>query len=136
VARRFEERQGRRKCRQQSGVDLDDVAGDEEQLSRLFDRAWARSMMRQAAECQAERAAKMGKAAERRVELLRLRFHEGLAIRTIAERWETDAAKLHHDYATARNEFKAALRDVVSFHHPGSKYEIDRECSALLEMLG
>ena len=47
-------------------------------------------------------------------------FHDGLPIRDIAAYWEIDPAKLHHEYATARWEFRTALRAVVAFHYPGS----------------
>ena len=70
-----------------------------------------------------------------RVELLRLRFHEGLPIREIARRWGTAAEVLHHEYARARQEFEAALREVVAFHHPGSPEEVEQECSNLLARL-
>jgi RNA polymerase sigma-70 factor (ECF subfamily) len=50
----------------------------------------------------------------RRVELLRLRFEDNLPIRTIAERRQVSAAELHHSYALARREFKAALLEVVA----------------------
>jgi len=63
---------------------------------------------REAAQVQAEQARHGGPAALRRVELLHLRFHDGLPIREIAERWQADAAQVHHDYARARQEFKAA----------------------------
>jgi hypothetical protein len=69
------------------------------------------------------------------VELLRLRFHDGLPIREIARLWQADPAKLHHEYATARQEFLAALRDVVAFHHPGPSAEIDRVCADLIQLL-
>jgi RNA polymerase sigma-70 factor (ECF subfamily) len=72
----------------------------------------------------------------RRVELLRLRFQEGLPIRDIATRWQTDAAVLHHEYARAREEFRAALLEVVAFYHPGTAAEVERECANLLSLLG
>jgi hypothetical protein len=53
---------------------------------------------------QAEATARSGDRAVRCVELLRLRFQEGLPIRDIATRWNEDAAKLHHEFATARDE--------------------------------
>ena len=43
------------------------------------------------------------------MELLRLRFHEGLPIREIAARWKRDTAWVPHQYATAREEFKRAV---------------------------
>ena len=80
-------------------------------------------------------AARRGEAAPRRVELLRLRFHEGMPIREIAGLWGLDAASLHHEYARARQEFRSALRDVIAFHHPGSPEDVDRECAQLLSLL-
>jgi hypothetical protein len=73
----------------------------------------------------------------RRVELLRLRFQDGLPIRSIASRWGEDPAKVHHEYATARAEFRAALREVVAFHRPGATaVEIDVACAELLGVVG
>jgi RNA polymerase sigma-70 factor (ECF subfamily) len=92
--------------------------------------------MREAAERQAERAGRDGEAALRRVELLRLRFQEGLPVREIARRWAVDPATLHREYARARKEFKAALLDVMAFYHPGSPADAERECAELLELLG
>ena len=82
------------------------------------------------------RAQQAGPEACLRVELLRLRFHEGLPIRAIAQRWQADAAALHHEYAKARREFKEALAAVVAFQHPGSPADVKRECASLLESLG
>ena len=57
--------------------------------------------------------------------------------REIAERWATDAASLHREYATAREEFHAALRSVVAFHHPNAgPSELDAACAELLSLLG
>ena len=74
------------------------IPSDEDSLSRVFDRAWAKAVVREAAERQAALAAGRGEAAVRRVELLRLRFHEGMPIREIARLWGVDAAVLHHEY--------------------------------------
>jgi RNA polymerase sigma-70 factor (ECF subfamily) len=126
VALRVERQRGQR---QQAGaVDLNGVPDDDASPSRLFDRAWAR--------VQEERAQKSGAAAVQRVELLRLRFHEGLPIRAIATRWRADAAALHHEYARARQEFQAALREVVAFHHPAAAPDLEQECANLLALLG
>jgi len=136
IALRAEERRTRRLALGQSGdVDLADVPGDEETLSQIFDRAWARAILREAADRQSTLAAQVGETAVRRVELLRLRFHEGLPIREIARLWGVDPAALHRDYARAREEFRSALREVVAFHHPGPPGEVDRECSQLLSLL-
>jgi DNA-directed RNA polymerase specialized sigma24 family protein len=101
-----------------------------------FDRAWAKGMMREARELQKALAANQGERAVRRVELLRLRFEEGLPIRKIAELWQTDAAELHHEYATARKEFMAALHQVlVSYQPQATMKEIETACRNLLELL-
>jgi DNA-directed RNA polymerase specialized sigma24 family protein len=113
-----------------------ELPADDTSPADAFDRAWARALVREAGRVQMERARASGPAAVRRVELLRLRFGGGLAIREIAVRWGVDAAKLHHEYATARHEFRSALRDVVAFHHPGAAPgEVDRECGELLGLL-
>jgi RNA polymerase sigma-70 factor (ECF subfamily) len=112
-----------------------DSPGDDESLSRVFDRAWAVALMKQAAERQKEWAAQRDSAAQKRVELLHLRFHEGLPIREIAKRWQVDASFLHHEYARARQEFKTALLEVLHHFHPDNPIAADRECQALLEAL-
>jgi len=121
------------------GVSLpvpDDQAGDETSPSRAFDRAWAQSLLQEAARVQSENAAIAGERALRRMELLRLRFQEGLPIREIAAQWNEDPAKLHHEYATARDEFRFALRQVVAFHLPNaSASEIETACRQMLDAL-
>jgi RNA polymerase sigma-70 factor (ECF subfamily) len=84
---------------------------------------------------QRQRAAEIGAEAIQRVELLRLRFEENLPIRAIAELWGTDAARLHHAYAKARQEFRAALMAVVAFHQPGSRADLEREVTELLRAI-
>ena len=129
VARRFE-------CRPvRAAGPLPEIAANEEGLSRLFERAWARAIMSEAAQLQQRRASERGPEAVQRVELLRLRFEENLPIRTIAVRWGVPAAGLHHAYALARQEFKAALLEVVAFHHPGSPAEVEQEAASLLKAL-
>lgn len=114
----------------------DDQPADDTSLSRAFDQAWARSLLQEAARVQAEAAARSGERAVRRVDLLRLRFQEGLPIRDIAARWNEDAAKLHHEYAAARDEFRSALRQVMAFHMPTAPQPtLDSACRALLEAL-
>ncbi|MFO0845961.1 MAG: sigma-70 family RNA polymerase sigma factor [Gemmataceae bacterium] len=129
VARRFERWPGR------SAGSLPDIAVNEEGLSRVFERTWARAIMDEAAQRQRRLADERGPEAVRRVELLRLRFEESMPIRAIAERWGVDSAGLHHAYALARQEFKAALLEVVAFHHPGSPAEVEQEAASLLKAL-
>jgi RNA polymerase sigma-70 factor (ECF subfamily) len=139
VARNLARRREQRRPREQPApVDhsLEQIAQDESSLSHAFDRAWARAILREAARVQEDHARTRGEQALRRVELLRLRFHDGLPIRTIAERWGLDAAVMHHEYARARQEFRAALCEVVAFHHAGTPAEIEQECAELLALLG
>lgn len=129
VARRFESRPGR------TAGPLPDTTADDECQSRLFDRTWAQAIMAEAAQLQRQRAAEGSPEAVQRVELLRLRFEENLPIRAIAELWGTDAARLHHAYALARQEFRAALLAVLSFHEPGGPAELEQEAVSLLQAL-
>jgi RNA polymerase sigma factor (sigma-70 family) len=133
VARRAEDRRGR--PAQQPLID-EELDSPDSSLSRVFDRAWAQGVMRAAAARQMARAAREGDAALRRVDLLRLRFQEGHMIRDIAALWSADPAWVHHEYARAREEFRAALLEVVSEQHPGTRVEVERECAALLGLLG
>jgi RNA polymerase sigma-70 factor (ECF subfamily) len=137
VALRAETERGRCKERQPTrDADLDRLPDSEESLSHAFDRAWAKALLREAARWMEHQAEGAGEAALRRVELLRLRFHEGLPIREVAVRWQTEAARLHQEYARARQEFRTALLDVVAFHHPGTAADVEQECANLLELLG
>jgi DNA-directed RNA polymerase specialized sigma24 family protein len=129
VARRFESRPVR------AAAPLPEIQANEEGLSRLFERTWAQAIMTEAAQLQQRRATERGPEAVRRVELLRLRFEEGLPIRAIAERWGASGAELHHAYAKARQEFRAALLEVVAFHHSGSLAEVEQEAASLLTAL-
>ena len=129
VARRFEIRPVR------ATAPLPEIPANEEGLSRLFERTWAQALMTEAAQLQQRRARDRGPEAVQRVELLRLRFEEGLPIRAIAERWGVPSADLHHAYAKARQEFRAASLEVVAFHYPGSQAEVEREAASLLKAL-
>ena len=136
VALRVE--QARARGRERLLSDVDRSVGDgvaQESLSHVFDRAWAKAVMREAADRQAERAEREGEASLRRVELLRLRFQDGLPIREIARLWAADPAALHREYSRARDEFKAALLEVMAFYHPGSPAEAERESAELLGLL-
>jgi RNA polymerase sigma-70 factor (ECF subfamily) len=115
--------------------DLQQVPDPLDSPSRQEDREWARALMREAADVHADDARQAGPDSERRLELLRLRFHEGLTIREIAGRWRADAARLHHEYAKARQEFRAALLLVVRSHRPGTAVEVERACAELLGLL-
>jgi RNA polymerase sigma factor (sigma-70 family) len=133
VARRYEEGRGLGREAQASASEIADLPADDERLSVVFDRSWALGLLRQAAALHAGRAREQGEDAVRRVDLLRLRFEENRPIREVARMWGTDPARLHRDYARARREFKAALLEVVAFHHAGTPAEIEAEGARLLE---
>ena len=114
---------------------LPDIPTNEESLSRLFEQTWAQAIMAEAAQLQRQQAGERGPEAIQRVELLRLRFEENLPIRAIAERWSVPAPEVHHSYAQARKEFKAALLEVVAFHCPGTPAEVELEAASLLKAL-
>ena len=118
-----------------TAFDADELERRESTLSEVFDRAWARAILREAAQKQEAHAEDEGEPARRRVELLRLRFYEGLPIREIASRWQMESTVLYREYAQARREFKAMLFETISFYNPGSAAEIEEECARLLELL-
>jgi RNA polymerase sigma-70 factor (ECF subfamily) len=119
----------------QGGMEIEEIAGDEASLSRVFDRSWANALLREAAALQERRARELGDAALKRVELLRLRFGDDLPIREIALRWGVEAAHVHKEYAKARKEFRDALLEIVAFHQPGSRAELDSRCSELFALV-
>ena len=132
VARRFEER--RRDGRERPAhSDLDEVQADAFSLSEAFDRAWAQSILAQDAQRLAMIAREAGPEAQRRVQILRLRFEDDLPIRDIAKRWDADPTHVHRQYARARREFKRALLEVVAFHHPRDPDEVENEAARLLD---
>jgi len=136
VARRHEERSGRRDRKERPlDTELQQQAAVEDAPSRAFDQAWARSLMRAAGRRHARMAEAQGEEAVSRVELLRLRFQEGLPIRSIAALRGVDAARVHHEYSRARREFAQALYETVAAHHGGTPAEVRRECARLVERL-
>ena len=137
VALRHEERQRLRMPRTSSTpVEPDELASPDPTLSRVFDREWALAILKRAAVRQEQLAKVLGQEAQQRVELLRLRFVEGLPIRTIAEQWRQDPAKVHHEYSRARQEFKDALRAEVRYHMANPRAAVEREVQELLQLLG
>jgi len=136
VALRVEQKRGRsREAQPAPGLLTHGLVEDEARLSQVFDRAWAAGIMREAAQRHADFALREGAEAQRRLDLLRLRFGDGLPIREIADRWDVPAEDLHRQYARARQEFRAALREAIAHHSPGSPAEIDGEAKSLMGML-
>ena len=79
----------------------------------MFDRAWARTVRRLAGE-RMRAQAELGDAGARlRIELLHLRFAEGIPLRDIAAQWEMDPEAVHRSYGKARAEFRECLRRIL-----------------------
>ncbi len=137
VALRIERQRARQLAKRAPGsFHPEEMSSHEERLSKLFDRAWAVSVIQQAGELQRKLARKGDDGARQRVELLELRFQEGLPIREIAARWEEDAASVHAAYRKARKEYSECLREVVGFNNPGTPEETAKQCERLLALLG
>ena len=96
-----------------AGSVVDRVADQEISLATMFDREWAKAVIRDAFGILERQATEKGEFAQRRVELLRLRFQEDLPIREIAKRWEVSDSWLHHQCAQAKKEFERAWREVM-----------------------
>ena len=136
VALHQERTRARRERRQEVGIADRDAPDDEPTASRAYDQAYARSVMQEAAGVMAARAQVAGAAARRRVEILRLRFQEGLPIREIARLWQCDALELHREHVKAGREFKTALRVVVGLSERCAPELLEPECDRLLGLLG
>ena len=136
VARRYEERAAKSiQRRPDESVYLDELPDQAEALSRVFDQAWARSVLGQAIERYRD-ASSQEEGLARRFRILRLRHDDGLAVREIAaELGEADVANVHNDYRRARREFAAHLRAVVAMHTGAEGEQIDAECRRLTALL-
>lgn len=135
VARRFEDRaRAQRRLQAEDSAWLRAVAADEPGQATLFDRSWARALLRAAKARHRERALAAGPSGARRIELLERRFGGDQAIREIAREWGLPAQDVHNAYRKARVEFYACLREVVAFHAPAGS-DLDSECRRLLSQL-
>ena len=101
----------------------------------MFDREWARALVRQAGERLRTRAEHGTPGARLRAEVLRLRFTEGLAIRDIAAQWDVDPDSVHRAYAKAREEFREVLGWVVAEHTVRSEVDLESEVARVLALL-
>jgi RNA polymerase sigma factor (sigma-70 family) len=135
VALRHEDRirAGRQVAFAEAGGVPEPPAGDATP-SVAFDRAWARTVLARARDRQ--RRAAHQEDARRRVELLDLRFGDGLGIKEIAERWEMEPERVHTMYRRARAEFKLALFDELAFHGHADVSAVEGEAMRLLSLLG
>lgn len=135
VARRFEERAmqlGRLLPEEENWRER--VASDEAGQATLFDRSWARSMMKAAGKLHRERAQAEGESGQRLIEILVRRFQNNEEIREIAADWGVPAQEVHNAYRKARTDFHRCLREVIARHAPEGA-DLDQECQRLLELL-
>ena len=116
--------------------DADLSPAEEPSLSQIFDRSYALAIMREARREMEFRARAAGERAERRVELLRLRFEENRPVREIAAAWGMEAALVHREYAKAREEFRAALAATVSEAERCTPAQAEREGQRLMALFG
>jgi RNA polymerase sigma factor (sigma-70 family) len=136
VARRHEEREAKSiRRRPAEGVYLDELPEQAEALSRVFDRAWERSLLNEAVE-RHRGASADDPASARRFRILSLRHDDRLAVREIADRLgEPGVASVHNDYRRARREFAVHLRAVVAKHTGAEGEQVDVECRRLTALL-
>jgi len=130
VALRIERKNARRRD-VPAAVEPEDAGHDSFTPSRAFDRAWATAILKEAGGVMADQAD--DEDSKKRLKLLQLRFQDSMPIREIAKSWGEEPRALHRAYARARDEFRAALVGVVTFHHGGPPGEVERECARLLD---
>ena len=138
VARRCEERAAKSMRRgPDESVYLDELPHHAEALSRVFDREWALSLMREAGQRHEEATESGDDDARHRFRVLQLRHDQGLAIREIAAQLEEpEVARIHNDYRRARREFAVHLRAVVATHTGTGDENLEAECRRLTGLLG
>jgi DNA-directed RNA polymerase specialized sigma24 family protein len=137
VAMRLERSRGLGQARLTGAEEaLQAMPAEDTAASRQFDREWARSTMRLAMRVFAREADAADETRAQRLELLRLRFDEGLPIRDIAVRWSRDPAWVHHEFARARRDFKKALGQALGLAEGAPPAHLAAEIARLWEALG
>lgn len=138
VARRFEERAARDlQIKPDESVYLDALPDQDEALTRVFDKAWARALVREAVVRHAQFARAGDAACRDRYRILRMRHEKGMPVRDIAARLGIeDVDAVHNGYRRARREYRACLREVVAHHTGASPSDVDDHCKRVLAMLG
>mgnify|MGYP003894436011 CR=1 FL=1 len=138
IARRFEKLAARPSHLQPAqSVYLDELPAQHEALSRVFDGAWARSLLREAVLRHARAARRGDDDSRRRYRILRLRHQKGLPIREISAHLdESDVDAVHNAYRRGRREFREYLREVVAQHTGAASDSLDAECRRVTELLG
>ena len=136
VALRFEERRHRDREQQPPSSFFDSCGSDTDPVATAFDRAWAKALMREAADAMLARARQRDERALTQVEILRLKVQQGLPIREIAKQLDLESAHAHAEYRAARQVFRRELMEVVRRHLPSAvDTEVEAECRELLLLL-
>ena len=135
VADRIERRERMRRVPQEELQGLDKIARDDATLSRVFDRAWVAMITRSAWLLMASRI-ENEHAGPHRIQILDLRFRDGLPSGEIAERLGLDTDYVYQQLRNAKRDFRSALVEVVGAHHPGAtKEEVEARCAELTGLL-
>jgi len=135
VADRIERDKGVRRAAQEPSAGLDQLAHDEATLSRVFDRAWVGTITRSAWLLMVSRLSQDATGRDR-IQVLDLRFRDGLAAGAIAERLKLEPGYVYQQLRNAKRDFRTALVDVVGSQHPGStKEEVEARCVDLVALL-
>lgn len=134
IALRWEQRMARQHRRQPEAKDLDALTDGGDSLSRHFDRAWAHNLLRVAIQTMAAEAQQSPEAV-RGLEILRLRFQDGVPIRDIARATGEDATLLHRQFARAKRDFERVLRNLLAPRPDAPQEELDQEIDFLLSLL-
>jgi RNA polymerase sigma factor (sigma-70 family) len=118
----------RRRDHGAAGEALEEVPSDETTVSRVFDRAFAQALTREARALLAARATPNSPAAAR-LRALELMYESGMPSRDIAKETGVDVAAIYPLLTRARKEFKAALLEVLAGYHPDdTKEQLERRC--------
>ncbi|MEM7201648.1 MAG: sigma-70 family RNA polymerase sigma factor [Planctomycetota bacterium] len=135
IALRFETGGAKRRQRIAEDERPDDTPDEEARLTKIFDRAWAQSLVQEAAERLTAAAEQAGPEAVRRVELLRRRYHEGNALKDVAEEWGVPAKAVYREIERARAEYAAILRRVVGEREGCQGEELTQACEQIMKLL-
>ncbi len=137
TARSFERAHGKNRARNlNDAFDADALAtDDDEDLTRVFDREWARSIVQESAVLYRHRAEAIGGREMLRVEILRLRFECGLPIREIAAQLDLTPKLAHKEHALARKSYQRILEEVVAAHYASDETQVAEKCREVLRLL-
>jgi RNA polymerase sigma-70 factor (ECF subfamily) len=124
-----------RRQREHGPADFDAVDMDDATASRVFDRAFAKALTREARLLLAARA-HPGTPAANRLQALELMYEQGLPSRDIAKELGLDVTAVYPLMTRARKEFKAALLEVIAGYHPrDTREELERRCVEVFSAL-